>query len=158
MTVESLKTLAGEIASQLVADAMNAMLRGDVTVTVHPVTTRRALPPAKAKPTKRTYQKRQTKPTPAPVDARAARPAALDVSQKRCRKCHKLGAAIRIVGTERTVRCSCGFTWDVRAKYRTTKNVTAEPGRCVRCEHGHGEHDGDGRCLSSRCVCKEFVA
>lgn len=160
-TADALRELASRVASQMVADALQAMSAGPVTITVHAQPPRLELPPAKRrgrKPGPKPGRRKAKKGRP----RKAAPAAAADQVTRRCRKCLRPGGTL-VAGTSRTFKCgSCGHTWDARFPRTTVTSAvggkTAAP--CGRCDHAASAHVGDdGRCLgqNGRCVCTEFV-
>lgn len=136
-TSDALQQMARHVAAQLVADALKGMIGGvtsvPVTVTLHPQTARRLLPPAPV-------EKRRGR-TPGPKPKKAGGRPKWTAAQHA--KFSQTMAARR--GTPPTKpKGTIG---------RPRKVTPPAEARCTRCDHTVGEHDASGKCLSFRCVC-----
>lgn len=179
-THAALLEMAGHVAEQLVASALRDMVagvRGPVTVTIHPQTPTPALL-GDGKPVKRAYVKRakpkvKAKPKPKSMAAKRAAVEAVGgyastpLAERACRNCTQRGTAVRVVGTERTVKCSaCGHAWDVRglpsgvtSTRETPAPRRADAGKGCRCTHQRRDHvEYSGVCTARGCSCPAFTA
>jgi hypothetical protein len=171
-----LEFLAGKVAEQLVARALQQLASGaaPMTITVHAEPTpRKLLGSGRKKPGPKPGAKKKAAPKPlfrfSGEARRAGKAAAAETAEglpRRCRKCTKHGTA-KALG-DGTARCSsCGHTWTLRrSKFETVapapqKKPNAKPaaGCCTRCDHSLTRHvEFTGKCLEPRCVCAEAVA
>jgi hypothetical protein len=132
LPIEALRELARRTALHLVAQELQALAGGGTTTITVAAEPRLQLPPAPA-------MRRGRKPGPKPKRKAGWTP------ERRAK-------------FMRTVTAKRGADDAPKRKPgRPRKIVEDADARCVACDHTKDAHVGaDGRCLSARCVCREF--
>lgn len=174
-----LRELSRRVAQQLVAQHLREIIGGQaaIDVTIQPAPPeRKLLPPARETKRRGRPRKAQTRHKPGPQRKpgrphKAGRPhvpatsVSGELAGRRCRKCYREGTGVRVVGSERTLKCTaCGHTWDLRLK-ATERAASFQAPRpeahgckAEACGHPRRDHvDFTGQCIARGCKCQGFV-